>query len=255
MDDFHDGGAGVTQVSMRVKSSAPKPPAEMTVRYYFNVSEVANFNLIKSRILFDQVLTETAGAHQATLSDPIRWDKDPNIAYVEASWGDYNFVNCGKKFQFEVGFYYGDKWDPTNDPSYQEMKIYKSNSAFHSLDPPEKRNDYICIYDGGVLIGGIEPDGTKPVTDTPADPKTDEPEGTTTPAPTPTGKTVKGDVDESGEVDVMDVVLLARYLSEDGEAVISTQGKLNAECDGNPSLAFDDATAILKHIAKLELFK
>lgn len=255
VDDMHDGGAGVTQVSMRIKSSAPKPPAEMTVRYYFNISEVANFDLIKSRILYDQVLTETEGKHQATLSDPIKWNKDSNIAYVEASWGDYNFANCGKKFQFEVGFYYGDTWDPSNDPSYQDMVIFESNSAFHALDPLEKRNDYICIYDGGVLIGGIEPDGTKPATDAPTNPETDDPKTTTTSAATPTVKAVKGDVDESGEVDVTDVVLLSRYLSEDGDAIISAQGKLNAECDGSAPLDFGDATAILKHIAKLELLK
>ena len=64
-------------------------------------------------------------------------------------------------------------------------------------------------------------------------------------------KLLPGDVDCSGAVDVNDVVLLARYLAEDGEAVISTVGKQNGEVDGTPGLTNEDGTQILKFIAKL----
>ncbi len=64
-------------------------------------------------------------------------------------------------------------------------------------------------------------------------------------------KLLPGDVDCSGTVDVTDVVLLSRYLAEDGEAVISNTGKQNAEVDGTAGLSNDDSTLILKFIAKL----
>ena len=64
-------------------------------------------------------------------------------------------------------------------------------------------------------------------------------------------KLLPGDVDCSGAVDVNDVVLLARYLAEDEEAVISTVGKQNGEVDGTPGLTNEDGTQILKFIAKL----
>lgn len=60
-----------------------------------------------------------------------------------------------------------------------------------------------------------------------------------------------GDVDESGNIDVADAVLLARFIAEDSTAVISAQGKINADVthDGNKDAA--DITKILKYIALL----
>ena len=60
-----------------------------------------------------------------------------------------------------------------------------------------------------------------------------------------------GDVNCSSDVDVSDVVLLVRYLSEDTEAVIGEIGKLNADCNHNGERDTDDAVLILKFIAKL----
>ncbi|HAM69253.1 MAG TPA: hypothetical protein DCP68_06535 [Ruminococcus sp.] len=63
--------------------------------------------------------------------------------------------------------------------------------------------------------------------------------------------TLLGDVNEDGAVMVDDVVLLARYLAEDTEAVISSIGKANADADLSGKLDIDDAQQILKIIAKL----
>lgn len=62
---------------------------------------------------------------------------------------------------------------------------------------------------------------------------------------------LKGDADLSGSVDVSDVVLIARYCAEDGDAVISAVGKQNADCNQNGQPDMDDAAAILKAVAKL----
>ena len=60
-----------------------------------------------------------------------------------------------------------------------------------------------------------------------------------------------GDVNCDEKVDVSDAVLLARFVAEDPEAAVSSQGKQNADCDLNTKLDGDDVILILKHIAKL----
>ena len=60
-----------------------------------------------------------------------------------------------------------------------------------------------------------------------------------------------GDADCSGEVDVNDVVLIARYAVEDEGAVISTEGKTNADVTHDNAIQPDDGEKILKYLAKL----
>ena len=60
-----------------------------------------------------------------------------------------------------------------------------------------------------------------------------------------------GDVNESGNVDVSDAVLLARYIAEDAGANVSAQGKINADVDKNGNQDGEDVTLILQYIAKL----
>ena len=73
---------------------------------------------------------------------------------------------------------------------------------------------------------------------------------TTAPAEQPQ-VSLRGDADCSGIVDVSDVVLTARFLAEDGEAVLSSQGKANADIDGVPGISTDDTSMMLRIIAKL----
>ena len=63
--------------------------------------------------------------------------------------------------------------------------------------------------------------------------------------------TLLGDVNVDGEVMVDDVVLLARYLSEDSDAAITAVGKLNADADQSGKVDMDDTQYILRIIAKL----
>lgn len=60
-----------------------------------------------------------------------------------------------------------------------------------------------------------------------------------------------GDVDCDSEVNVSDVILLSRYITEDPDAKISDMGILNADCDHNQSVSADDIGLILQFIAKL----
>lgn len=60
-----------------------------------------------------------------------------------------------------------------------------------------------------------------------------------------------GDVNCDGMVKVDDVILLNRFLSEEVNAVVTQQGVVNADCDGVPGVASDDAVAILSLLASL----
>ncbi|HAG12400.1 MAG TPA: glycosyl hydrolase family 5 [Ruminococcus sp.] len=73
---------------------------------------------------------------------------------------------------------------------------------------------------------------------------------TTTTEPTPIG-TLRGDVDCSGDVDVSDAVLLARFLAEDSAAVITPTGLINANVDSDQQPTPNDVTMILRFIAKM----
>ncbi len=64
-------------------------------------------------------------------------------------------------------------------------------------------------------------------------------------------ETMFGDVNESGKVDVSDAVLLARFAAEDQKALISAQGKKNADVNHNGMPDQNDVIVILQYIAKI----
>ena len=66
----------------------------------------------------------------------------------------------------------------------------------------------------------------------------------------PNNLTVAGDANLDCSVDVADAVLAARFAAEDREAVITDQGKENADVNGDGSVTADDTELILKKIAK-----
>ena len=59
---------------------------------------------------------------------------------------------------------------------------------------------------------------------------------------------LKGDVDCSGQVQIADAVLLARYVAEDA-VTVTAQGLVNAELDGEAGLTAGDLSALLQGIA------
>ena len=60
-----------------------------------------------------------------------------------------------------------------------------------------------------------------------------------------------GDVDISGEVNVADAVLLARYNAEDKEITVTAQGLLNADLTGDDKVNSDDSSVLLDILAGL----
>ena len=73
-------------------------------------------------------------------------------------------------------------------------------------------------------------------------------EATTTELPAPL---MRGDINCSGKVDVSDAVLLARVIAEDKSAVVSPQGLINADADGNGQTEPNDIVIILQFVAKI----
>ena len=65
------------------------------------------------------------------------------------------------------------------------------------------------------------------------------------------GSPGSGDADCNGEVNIADGVLIARFLAEDTEITVSTQGKANAELTDKSTLNSDDLIFLLRMLANL----
>lgn len=160
-------GAGVTKLTFFVNTDSLEPHNDISVRYYFSIKEFENNTSIPSSFVlqktYDQVETEVTD-RAAVLSEPIQYKDD--IYYVEISWHDYAIANSNKKYQFIIGMYYGDKWDSSNDWSRQGMiDLTEEGEDYDNIVGGvelAKRCDYVCVYADGKLVGGTEPDGTKP---------------------------------------------------------------------------------------------
>ena len=61
-----------------------------------------------------------------------------------------------------------------------------------------------------------------------------------------------GDIDENGSVQIADAILLARWIAEDTEISVSTQGLLNADMNGDEAVDSDDAASLLSWLAGTE---
>ena len=279
-DVLNNDGSGATNVSFKVLSGESSPSKNISVRYFFNVSENNKPDIYEVKELYDQSSTEDGevGA-DGVISGPHKYDKLPDTYYAEISWEDYVIANAGKKYQFSVGFYgkgYTDsttnqyvfyQFDPKNDWSHDGLKMGKDTDFFAVDDPPEERYDHICVYADGVLVGGIEPDGSKPEpkeTTTTA-PKTTTTKNTTTTAKLTTSTTTAagpdgpsskvtryGDANLDDNVTVADAVAILQYIGNKDKYKLEATGKANADCcDVGDGITGNDALAIQKLDAKV----
>lgn len=280
----HDSGG--TSLSLKITNHTAWPARivdNISMRYYMDLSEVIDAGLdpttIEMRIDRDQTgMYSGEGVKAAEISKPQQY-KD-SIYYVEINFPDGRaFMPISEgRHQCEIMLAlvypnYGKGWDGTNDPSAKGLDSEANG-----------KTAYIPVYENGKLISGIEPDGTKGTGSISANPAPDgTPRGTEindtkptettattsettsekttssttestekkTSETTQSGKTVWGDANEDKQVDVSDAVLVARFAAEDSEAVISAQGKLNADVTGDQNINGDDTIKILRAIAKL----
>ena len=106
---------------------------------------------------------------------------------------------------------------------------------------------YMSTVGCGIVYGELA--GSQPPVTTTTTKKTTP--GTTTTTTTVSGNVKWGDADCSGTVDISDAVLVARFTAEDQDAVISEQGKTNADVSHKDGIDSNDVLMILKYIARL----
>ena len=242
IDDLHSDGSGVTKVSFKVMTDSNKPSDKISVRYFFNTSEMAGgvSSVTEIKELYDQSSAEVDDA-DGIISGPFKYDAVADTYYVEISWDGYYIANSGKKYQFDVGMYYGDKWDPSNDWSYDGLTMFEEDDAFFG-NGNEVKTDKICVYSDGVLVGGIEPDGTVPA----------QPETTTENTTASGTATLWGDADLDGKVGISDVVKVMMYVSNKTANPLESQGYTNADVYGSGDGVFiSDALSIQKKVAQM----
>ena len=61
-----------------------------------------------------------------------------------------------------------------------------------------------------------------------------------------------GDIDENGSVQIADAILLARWIAEDTDITVTTQGLANADMNGDDKVDSDDAASLLSWLAGTE---
>ncbi|MCC8135750.1 MAG: glycoside hydrolase family 9 protein [Ruminococcus sp.] len=233
--------AGVTKLAILMRTDSITPKTDLSMRYYFSIEEFedkSNIDSLTISELYDQAAVEASPA-DGVISGPYQYDAsfDPNIYYVEVKWDGYKIANSNKKYQFLLGLYYGDTWDPTNDWSYQGITI--CDSTYN--DGSETKTDYICVYSDGVLVGGIEPDGTTVSTEDTSETTTSDSE---------LSVSLWGDANVDGKIDISDAVAIMSYASNSEKYPISDQGLLNADVNENGNgISNMDALAIQKLLA------
>lgn len=278
VDDPQASGAGVTKLAVLMRTDSTIPKTDLSMRYFFSIEEMndkSNISQIKADELYDQAMVEAG--FDGVISDPKQYDPsfDPNIYYVEVKWDGYKVANSNKKYQFAVGLYYGDNWDPTNDWSYQG--ITKCSDTYH--DGSETRTDHICVYSNGVLVGGIEPNGKTPdkpddtttttetttttttvtttttakstttTTMTSTTEITSETTSTDTTASTTDNKNVRyGDTNLDGKVNMVDIVYMTKYLLN--AIKFNDQQKANSDCKTDGEVDSADATALILFLSE-----
>lgn len=260
-------GTSYTEIKMWAMNHTAWPTRvqkDIEVRYYFDIAELEANGLSIDDVKVEGKSQQYSEGKQgyATVTGPHPYKG--TVYYASIKFEDGRAIQpTGQsehrdEVQFRIsipdainGTSTAGIWDTSNDPSYKGLEDATDLKKADSI------NENFVMYANGAQVWGTQPDGTKG--DSRADigvkpsenPKEEGTTTTVTPEPTPEGSFLYGDTDCSGEVDVTDVVLLCRYLAEDEEAVITAQGKTNADCDGNPGLSNDDGTRILLYIAKL----
>ncbi|MBQ8927070.1 MAG: glycoside hydrolase family 9 protein [Oscillospiraceae bacterium] len=248
VNDANPDGSGVTKISLKVMTGENTPSDKISIRYYIDASEFNNnVSLLTDtgcRELYDQANTEDGPKNpkaDGVLTGPFKYDKMDGVYYFEVTWDGYYIANSGKKYQFGMGMYYGGTWDPANDWSYQDLAVYEENDAFFA-DGSEQLAPNICVYDDGVLVGGTEPDGTKPEEET-------APDQEATTSVTDPADVTYGDADCDGDVDIIDVIAVNK--DQLGSFKLSADGIINADVDRNGVLNFTDAVNIMKFLVDL----
>ena len=84
-----------------VRTDSTKAAKDISVRYYFDSSEISNVNSVKPSELYDQAAVEAAPA-DGVISGPYKYDKKDNTYYIEVKWDGYTIANSGKSISSQL---------------------------------------------------------------------------------------------------------------------------------------------------------
>ncbi len=146
-------GTKYTEVAIWLNNRSAWParvPETLSARYFVDITEGVEQGLTAS----DYILT-ARGAGVLSDSNLQEWDALNNIYFAEVEIADATKMpfpgglgEHRKEVQLRIGIptsANASAWDPTNDPSYED------------LSGTVKQNDFTSIYENGVLVNGIEP--------------------------------------------------------------------------------------------------
>lgn len=220
-----------SDLSLKFTNHTAWPPRivdNMSYRYYLDATEIINAGFkpedIVVRVDRDQALMY--GEEYAAKISPITHYQD-NIYYIQVTYPDGRAVmpisegrNQCETMLALVFPNYQTGWDAANDYSNSDLLGLKENETTVT--------DKITVYENGVLIYGVEPDGTSPS-------ETEKPDISK----------IKGDTNLNGTIETADLVLLNKHLIK--KSVLKEQALLNADVnDDNKINIFD--TIILKRM-------
>ncbi len=268
-------GTSYTEIKMWAMNHTAWPTRvqkDIEVRYYFDISELAAKGLTIDDVKVEGKSQQYGAGEQgyATVTGPHPYKGD--IYYASIKFEDGRAIQpTGQsehrdEVQFRIsipdaidGQSTAGAWDTSNDPSYKGLEDATDLKKADSL------NENFAMFVNGAQVWGVQPDGTKgysgadlgnaPSIDNPT--VSDEPKETTTTEPGCTtggevnNKTMWGDVDCNGEVNVADAILLARYNAEDKEISVKDQGILNANIVAGDTIGAAELTKLLEYLAHL----
>jgi hypothetical protein len=226
-----------TQVTVKIHGipiHLPFPVIGVTCRYFFDISELVavgqTIDNVFLDIYYDQMSSQFDGA--VTAEGPLPWDETNNIYYVEFDWSNGGIIGA-RDLQFGLWVTqapdWNSYWDPTNDYSREGITDEFADTKL------------IPVYHNGTLVYGEEP----PVSGATATPTpTNPPDGT----PTPTGPFILGDVDDSGIINIVDALLIARHYVQ-LEPENFNPDAADTDCNGNINIV--DALLVARYYVNL----
>jgi hypothetical protein len=147
-----------SQISLKV-NNVPAYPPRLTVtpmaRYFFNISELTQYNQnisdISTAVYYDE---SSVSGNPVTVTGPLAWDAANGIYYMQFQWPQGIYGT--RELQFGLiarqdPVTYKAHWDPTNDYSRQGLTTSYTSSSF------------ITLYIDGNLLLGTEPVKGAPV--------------------------------------------------------------------------------------------
>ncbi|MGN0589992.1 glycoside hydrolase family 9 protein [Ruminococcus sp.] len=226
----NQSGDSYTEVKVLATNHSAWPARlikNLSYRYYFDISEILAAGLtvddISVRIGYDE--------HSSTqISQPIQYEG--NVYYVEITYPDGTVI-CPSgqsehqaELQFRISVPDASKcWDATNDYSFEGLGKSGNECV---------KTERITMYDSGVLIYGVEPDGTTPA---------DNPVVTTT---TSGDEVLLGDADCNGIVNVQDYVLIKQFMVKKAE--LTAKGGVNADMNQDRALTVSDCVLLARKL-------